>query len=92
MNAFGIAKVTINLVSGLGVVKIVDNVIKNNVAIVTTWDAIRVNAGVLALGTVVLDHTAQHINNRMDELNAWQAKRKEELEKKRKDQKEPSKP
>jgi hypothetical protein len=89
MNAFGVTKLAVNLVSGLGVVKIVDNVVKNNVAIVTTWDAIRVNAGVLALGTVVLDHTAQHLNDRMDELAAWQAKRKEELEKKRKETSKP---
>jgi hypothetical protein len=63
-----VAKLAVNIVSSLGVSKILGDVIKNNTNVVTTVDKVLVNAGTLVLGTMVVEKASDHVNTTMDNV------------------------
>jgi hypothetical protein len=80
MSALAIAKVGVQIVAGLGVTRVVTQVIQNNTTIVTTVDKILVNTGAFVLGSIVVDHASDRVTYAMDKFIDWSEKRKEEIE------------
>jgi hypothetical protein len=73
-----IAKLAVQVTASLGVSKVVWDVIARNTTVVTNFDAVRVLAGQVVIGTMVADAAAKHVNARMDEAIAWYESRKAE--------------
>lgn len=71
MFSLNTAKLAINLVSGLGVSKIVSDVIKNNTVVLTTSQKFLVNAGGLVLGSMIVDKAVDHVNETIDKIVDW---------------------
>lgn len=82
MSALAIAKVGVQVVTGLGVTRVVTQVIQNNTNVVTAVDKILVNTGGFVIGMVIVDHTSDRVNYAFDKFAAWSEKRKEEVEEK----------
>lgn len=80
MDGVAVAKLTVNLVSSLGVSKIIGDVIKNNTTVETVADTILVKAGTLVLGTMVVSKAADHVNATMDGVINKIRQSKEEAE------------
>ncbi len=76
-DAFVITRLAVHLISSVGVSKIVNDVIKNNVNIVTTADAIKVTAGSLVIGSMVAENASKHVNDRIDSVFLWYQQRKD---------------
>jgi hypothetical protein len=70
------AKLAINIVAGLGVSKVVNDIITNNTTIETTGDAIRVWAGSLVIGSMAAEAGSKHVNAKVDQLANWYEKRR----------------
>lgn len=66
-------------ISTIGVSKVVHDVIRNNVTVLTPADGIKVAVGSLVIGSMVADHTIAHVNGYMDRAIAWHASRKTTL-------------
>lgn len=74
-----IAKLAVNLISSVGVSKVVNDIIRNNTNVATTADAVKVAAGSLVLGSMIADHASKHVNDRVDSAVAWYQSRKDTL-------------
>jgi len=61
-------KTAAQIVGGLGVSKIVLQVVQNNTTVVTLTDAILIRAGSLVLGSIAVDHATNHIGEMVDEM------------------------
>lgn len=69
------AKLTAQIVAGLGVSKIVSDIVKNNVVVVTTFQKVTVGAGSFVLGSMLMDQSAKHIEETADTVVGWFEKR-----------------
>ena len=74
------AKLATQIVAGLGVTKIVNDIIKNNVVVVTTFQKVTVSAGSFVLGSMLMDQSTKHIEEQVDKLSEWIENRKSEIE------------
>jgi hypothetical protein len=66
LNAATAARLGVNLLATVSTSKVVNDVIQNNVNVVTTFDAIRVWAGKIVLGMVAIDLVSANINEKWD--------------------------
>lgn len=73
-----VAKLAVNVLAGIGVTKVVKDIITNNTNVVTTADAVKVWSGGLVIGAIIMDSATKHVNDRMNELVAWNENRKAE--------------
>lgn len=71
-------KLAAQVVASFGVTKVVNDVITNNTTVQTTADAVKVWAGALVIGSMVVDKAAEHIGSRVDQAADWYASRKTE--------------
>lgn len=71
-------KLSAQLLGGLGVSKIVTDVIKHHVTVVTTYDAIRVWAGSLVFTTIAIEQATAQVGRMADEVTEFIEKRKNE--------------
>jgi hypothetical protein len=76
-----LAKFGINLISTVGVSKVVRDIIQNNTDVETTADAVKVWAGSLVIGGMVAERASEHVNRRVDGAVAWWGARKETVDK-----------
>jgi hypothetical protein len=74
------AKLAAQIVAGLGVTKIVNDIVKNNVAVVTTFQKVTVSAGSFVLGSMLMDQSSKHIEETANNLVNWIENRKSEIE------------
>jgi NADPH-dependent curcumin reductase CurA len=74
------AKLSAQLVAGLGISKIVSDVIRNQVVVVTRFDAIKVWAGSLVISSMIVEQSSNHIERCTDEMVTWFKNRKAEAE------------
>ena len=72
------AKLAAQIVAGLGVSKIVSDIVKNNVLVLNNFHKITVNAGAFVLGSMLMDQSAKHISDTTDTVVAWFEKQKED--------------
>jgi hypothetical protein len=73
-----VAKLGVQFVAGLGVSKIVADIVKNNVSVVTTADAVKVWTGSLVIGSMVVEQSSNHIEKVANNMSAWLESRKTE--------------
>lgn len=71
-------KLALNLITGLGVMKIVDGIVKNNVVVVTTAEKVMVTAGKAALGSILVEQTTNYVNVTVDRLVDWHENKDED--------------
>lgn len=62
------AKLAASLVSGLGVSKIVTDIVRNNVPIMTPVQAVTVKVGTFVLGSMLWEQSSKHIDSITDQL------------------------
>ena len=70
LNYLPVAKLAGQVVAGLGVSKILSDVIKNNVRVVTTADAVKVWVGSFVLGSMIVEQATNHVERATDEAVA----------------------
>ena len=70
------AKLAAQLVAGLGVSKIVNDIVRNNVPIVNTVQLITVKTGGFVLGSMLWEQSSNHIERIANDLVAWSEKKK----------------
>jgi hypothetical protein len=71
-------KLAANVVAGLGVTKVVGDIVRNNTTVVTNGQKWMVTAGTLVLESMIVDHAVDHVNTTIDRVVAWNENRKEE--------------
>jgi hypothetical protein len=72
------ARLGVNLLASTGTSKVINDVIQNNVNVVTTVDAIRVWAGKIVLGMVAIDLVSKNINEKWDSATEYLGKKNDE--------------
>lgn len=77
-NYVPLAKLAVQTVSGFGVSKILGDIVKNNVSIMTPAQAVSVKVGSFVLGSMLWEASSNHIERATDELVKTIQKRKEE--------------
>lgn len=77
-NQLALVKLAVNVVASASVWKVVNDVIRNNVAIETTADAVKVWTGSLVIGSMVADQAQKHVNYQLDRGIEWLENRKDE--------------
>jgi hypothetical protein len=75
-NSLPIARLAVHLIAGVGVSKVVNDIIVNNTKILTTADAVKVWTGSVVIGSMISEQAVKHVNGRVDALVAWNAARK----------------
>lgn len=73
-------KMAAQIVGGFGVSKVVHDIIRNNVSVVTTLDAVKVWTGSLVIGAVVIDRANATIADTVDSVAEFVEKRKDQKE------------
>lgn len=70
-------KLAANIISGMGVSKVVHDIIDTNTVSTSTLDSVKIWIGSGVIASVVVDHTSSHILAKIDKLAAWVAETKE---------------
>lgn len=73
-----LAKAAASITAGLGVSKIVTDIVKNNVAITTPIQAVTVKVGSFVLGSMLWEQSSKHIDRSVNDLLATVQKNKTE--------------
>ena len=71
-----VAKLATQVVAGLGISKIVGDIVRNNVTVVTTVEKVMVHAGSGVLGSMLVQQSTNHIEQVVTDLVAWNEDRK----------------
>ena len=72
-----LAKLAVQTVSGFGVSKILGDIVKNNVSIMTPAQAVSVKVGSFVLGSILWEQSSNHIERITDDLVKTIQKRNE---------------
>ena len=64
-------KLAVNIVSALGVSKVIGDIVKNNTTVLTGSQKFLVNAGGLVIGSMVVEQACNHVNRTIDDLLEW---------------------
>jgi hypothetical protein len=80
MSYLPVAKLSAQFVAGLGVSKIIADIINNNVQIATTVQAVTVKVGSIVLGSMMVEQSSNHIERVTNEVVAWHENRKTDKE------------
>ena len=75
-----VIKLGAQIVGGIGVSKVVHDVIRNNVSVVTTLDAVKVWTGSLVIGGIIVDRSYAYISDTVDSVAEFVEKRKDQNE------------
>lgn len=73
------ARLAANIVSALGVSKVVGDIVKNNTTVLTGSQKFLVNAGGLVLGSMIVEQASNHVNRTIDDLVEWHKREKDDL-------------
>lgn len=77
-NQVTLVKLAVNIVASASVWKVVNDVIRNNVVIETTADAVKVWTGSLIIGGMVADQGQKYVNTQLDRGLDWLENRKDD--------------
>lgn len=77
-NAQLLSKLALQFVAGIGVSKVITNIIKSNSIVLSNADMVKVWIGGVVLGSMIVDLATTHVGNRFDEGLAWYEKKKAE--------------
>lgn len=70
-------KLAANIISGMGVTKVVHDIIDSNTVSTSTLDSVKIWIGSGVIASVVVDHTSKHVLAKIDKTAAWLAEIKE---------------
>lgn len=73
-------KVAADIICGLGVSKIVHDVIDTNTVVVTKSDFAKKWIGTIVIGSIVAERTSDHIDSKIDWIASWFTEATEEQE------------
>ena len=76
MTKLGIAKLVINVATGIGVSKVTNDIITNNVNVDSTEDRIKVAVGSLVIGSMIGEMASAHVNAKIDSIAGFWQNRK----------------
>ena len=76
-----LGRLAVQVISTIGVSKVVNDIIVNNTNVQTTADAIKVWTGSLVIGAVVIETTTNFVDAKMTQFATWNEKRKAENDK-----------
>lgn len=79
MLALPIVRGGLQLVAGLGVTKIIADIVKNNVSVVTTADAVKVWTGSFVIGSMIVEQSSNHIERATADVAHWLKNHKVEV-------------
>lgn len=71
-------KLAFNIVSSLGVTKVIGDIVKNNTTVLTGSQKFLVNAGALVISSMVVEQACNHVNRQIDELVYWHKRETED--------------
>lgn len=75
-NEIMIAKLATQFVAGMGVSKILGDIVTRNVMVVTTLEKVTVKAGTFVLGSMLVEQSTNHVSQQVDSLVNWYQSRK----------------
>lgn len=73
-------KLVVNIVSSIGVSKVIGDIVKNNTTVLTGSQKFFVNAGGLVIGSMVVEQALNHVNRTIDDVVEWHRKETAETE------------
>jgi hypothetical protein len=71
-----LTKLAVQVISGIGVSKVVKDIIANNTTVETTADAVKVWTGSVVIGSMASDAVSNHVNAKIDQVANWFESRK----------------
>lgn len=71
LNLLPVAKLGAQLVAGLGVSKVVGDVLKSSTTVTSRLDAIRVWTGVTVISGIIAEQGTKSIDRNLDKVAAW---------------------
>lgn len=74
--ALPFARIAVHLVAGLGVSKVVKDIVVNNTTIITRTDAVRVFTGRMVIASMATAAVTKYVDQHIDKVVAWNEKRK----------------
>ena len=80
MSHFSIARLALQSLAGLGVSKVIFEVVKNNTIITTAADKVLIKTGSLVIGSMLVDQAANHVGEQVDSAVAWYEERKANID------------
>lgn len=76
--SLAIAKLAANIVAGLSVGKVINDIVTNNVAMITTTQKVLAHTGGFIIGSMVVDQACKHVDKQIDSLLDMGKKMQEE--------------
>jgi hypothetical protein len=73
-----IAKAITKIIAGIGVSKVVNDIITNNTTVENVGDAAKVWAGSIVIGSMVAANASEHVDTKFDAVVAWFEDRKQD--------------
>ena len=70
-NLLPVAKLATQLVAGLGVSKVVGDVLKSSTTVATKIDAVRVKVGIAVISGIIAEQGTKSIDRNLDKVAAW---------------------
>jgi hypothetical protein len=70
-NQLALLRLVTNVVASASVWKVVNEIIRNNVVVETTADAVKVWTGSLIIGSMITDQASTHVNHHFDRAVTW---------------------
>lgn len=74
------AKFAANIISGLGVTKVVHDIVALNTISDSKLDSVKIWVGAGVLSSIVVDHSSDHILAKVDKVAAWLNEAKSEMD------------
>jgi hypothetical protein len=74
-----VIRLAVHILASVGVSKVINDVITNNVNVVTPADTVKVWTGSIVIGSMIAEHASKHVNDRMNAVIAWNESRKTEI-------------
>jgi|tagenome__1003787_1003787.scaffolds.fasta_scaffold20655333_2 uncharacterized membrane protein len=75
MLSLPMVKLGVQFMTGAGVSKIIGDIVKNNVTVVTTFEKVAVKTSSLVLGSMIIGQTSDHIEQVLNDIVAWHEKK-----------------
>jgi hypothetical protein len=70
-------RLAVQLFAGVGVSKVVNDVIVNNTNIQTTRDAVKVWTGSVVIGSMITEAASRHVDEKINAVLAWRRRHQE---------------
>lgn len=69
-------KLGVQIIGGLGVSKIVGDIVRNNVPVMTTFQKVTVTTGTFIIGSLVVEQSSRYVERTIDDIVVWVEKRR----------------